>query len=125
MRDEPHVAHATAAVVTEILDVLVDNAHRHGAGTVGIGVRDEGRWLAVDVADEGGGFGDDAQDVFERRQPTGDGHGIGLPLARALAHAEAGRLTITQASPPVVTLWLPREPSAPGPPRSTVCPASL
>jgi len=105
--DHP-VARAAPAVITEILDVLVDNAHRHGEGPVTITVRAIEQWLAVDVSDQGPGFADSADHAFIRRAASRDGHGIGLALAQALAHAEDGRLAITQPSPPIVTLWLPR-----------------
>jgi signal transduction histidine kinase len=103
VRADPHV-------VEQILDVLLDNAASHGAGAVRIGVRELEGWLAIDVGDEGGGFGDRPEDVFARRDATANGHGIGLPLARSLAHAEGGRLSVTQPGPrPVVTLFLPRD----------------
>lgn len=105
--DRP-VARASPTVVGEVLDVLLDNAHRHGEGPIIVAVREAGEWLAIDVADEGAGFGDRAEEAFSRRRSSHDGHGIGLALAQSLAHAEGGRLAITQHRPPVVTLWLPR-----------------
>jgi signal transduction histidine kinase len=111
-RAEHPVARAAPTVVPEILDVLLDNAHRHGDGPVTITVRAIDQWLAVDVSDQGPGFTDSADHVFTRRTASRDGHGIGLALAQALAHAEGGRLVITQPSPPTVTLWLPAPPAA-------------
>ncbi|WP_028066057.1 sensor histidine kinase [Solirubrobacter soli] len=98
---------ASGAVVGEILDVLLENAQRHGAGAVSISTRSSGRWIALDVADEGAGFTGTGEDVFARRASSRDGHGIGLSLAQALAHAEGGRLAVTRSSPPIMTLWLP------------------
>lgn len=92
-------ARATPAVVRQILDVLVENAERHGAGTVTLEARAAGTWVTVDVADEGPGFGGDPERAFVRRAPEADGHGIGLALARALALAEGGRLTVTDPGP--------------------------
>ena len=101
------VTSAAAQVLSEVLDVLLSNADRHGAGTVSITVRDVGGSLAVDVVDEGPGF-DEADQAFARRA-AGGGHGLGLVLARALAEAEGGRLSITQAGPhPKLTLHVPR-----------------
>jgi len=107
--DHPH--HATApiadAVLIEILDVLIDNAHRHGQGSVSITVRDVGGALALDVGDDGPGIIGDSGGVFERRSGERAGHGIGLALARSLAHAEGARLVLTRAGPrPVFTLLL-------------------
>ncbi|MEA2194732.1 MAG: hypothetical protein QOG42_1166 [Solirubrobacteraceae bacterium] len=101
---------AGEGVIREILDVLLDNAERHGDGAVSIGVRlvDAG-WAAIDVGDHGAGFPADAESVFERRSPDAGGHGIGLALARSLAHAEGGRLTVTEGgASPRVTLVLAR-----------------
>lgn len=99
------LARADPRVIGQVLDVLLDNAMRHGAGVVRVAVRDLGEWVAIDVADEGPGFDRDPQLAFSRREGTADGHGIGLPLARSLAHAEGGRLTVTRSGPaPVITL---------------------
>src|SRR5581483_2481491 len=99
---------ATPTVVVEILQVLLDNAHRHGAGAVTVTFQSAGQWLGIDVSDEGPGFPEGGQDPFARRSPSSHGHGIGLALAHALAQAEGGRLAITQRRPPTLTLWLRR-----------------
>jgi signal transduction histidine kinase len=102
----PLRAAAQEGVVREILEVLLDNAMRHGAGAVTLGVRRHGDWLRVDVRDEGLGFGDDPERAFERGTSRG-GHGIGLALARSLAHASGGGLTVTTSGPaPVIALML-------------------
>jgi signal transduction histidine kinase len=89
-------------VVREIVDVLLDNALRHGAGAVSLGVRHRDDWLSVEVSDEGPGFGPDPEHAFERGS-TRSGHGIGLSLAQA----EAGGLVVSFAGPePVVSLVL-------------------
>jgi signal transduction histidine kinase len=99
-------ARGSAPVVSEVLDVLLANAERHGGGEVTVTVHRRDGWLAVDVADEGEGFDDPAL-AFERRAGEGEGHGIGLALARSLATAEGGRLTISEPGPrPTVRLTL-------------------
>lgn len=97
---------ASPSVLREILDVLLDNAVRHGSGAVELQARLSGGSVAVDVADEGTGPPLDAEEVFARRAGVG-GHGIGLALARSLAHAEGGRLLLSKPAPPVFTLFLP------------------
>src|SRR5205823_9914534 len=75
-------AAASNAAVRQIVTVLLDNAQRHGRGTVTLRVRDATEALALDVIDEGVGIA--AEDLFVR-SPGPDGHGIGLALARSLA----------------------------------------
>jgi signal transduction histidine kinase len=101
-------ARAPASVLREILDVLLDNAERHGSGTVTLRARRSDGSMALDVADEGRGIDSDREAIFARRSGQDGGHGIGLALARSLAHAEGGQLTVTSASPPVFTLLVPR-----------------
>ena len=108
----PANARASRRVVDEILDVLLDNAHVHGRGAVTLTVRDVDGWLALDVADEGAGFTGDPESAMTSRVHR-DGHGIGLALARELAHAEGGRIVVTSAGPqPVLTLLLARPDAA-------------
>jgi signal transduction histidine kinase len=97
---------ASEAAVRQVVDVLLDNAVVHGAGTVGLVARDAGTTVAIDVTDEGGGP-PDPDEVFRSRAVSSPGHGIGLALARALAEAEGGRLVLSCARPPVFSLLLP------------------
>jgi signal transduction histidine kinase len=99
------IARAAPRVVDEILDVLLTNAQRHGAGPVTATLRDTAAWLALEVADEGPGFGLVPEEAFARRGSSNGGHGIGLALARSLAHAEGGRVDVVDPGPhPVVRL---------------------
>jgi signal transduction histidine kinase len=96
------------SLVTEILNVLIDNALRHGRGDVTITAREMSEALAVDVADEGSiTLGSDA--LFDRGTTGGDGDGIGLALARSFAEAGGGRLVLACSSPATFTLFLPEE----------------
>jgi signal transduction histidine kinase len=106
-RDVPDVVTSEAAVA-HVLDILLDNAVRHGSGAVTVSVRRAGNGVAVDVADEGEGIVGDASAVFARRSPSEHGHGIGLALARSLAEAEGGELVLRGVGPnPVFSLVLP------------------
>ena len=103
---DPAVAAISPSVVGEISEVLIQNAHVHGAGAVNLTVRHVGDALALEVNDQGPGFGPDPDSAFTRG--AGEGHGIGLALARSLAHAEGARLQIRRSGPaPTVSLLVP------------------
>lgn len=92
--------------IDQVVDVLVDNALRHGTGDLTISSRSLGNAVAIDVADSGSiTDGVSSDRLFERGE--GDGHGIGLALARSLATAEGGRLLLTSRDPTTFTLFLP------------------
>lgn len=100
-------ARGSALAVRSALDVLVDNALRHGTGTITVGATDLGTALALEVADEGPGLDGDPERFFggDRSAATG---AIGLGLARALLGADGGRLVVRRAAPaPVFAVLLP------------------
>jgi signal transduction histidine kinase len=106
-RGLPTVAVSDRAV-RQILDVLVDNAQRHGAGAITVAAHPASSGVMVEVGDEGPGIRGDPESVFERRVSSSGGTGIGLALARSLAEAEGGRLVLRSAGPhPVFVLVLP------------------
>jgi signal transduction histidine kinase len=99
----------SALAISQVLDVLVDNASRHGTGEVSIEAHAVTAGVAVSVSDEGSGIVEPER-VFERRQTTGNGYGIGLALARSLAEAEGCRLVLERPSPhPRFVLLLPAQ----------------
>lgn len=104
-------ARGSPRVLAQVLEVLLDNAHRHGSGPVSVTAREVANdSIAVDVGDEGPGLEGTPEDVFARGAGSGEGHGIGLHLARSLAMAEGGKLVVTRAGPaPVFTLFLQRD----------------
>lgn len=96
---------ASTAAIRQVFTVLLSNAVEHGAGAVTVGVRDIDDAVAIDVSDEGSlPVG---PDLFERREPDAEGHGIGLALARRLVEAEGGRLQLTRSDPTRLTVFLP------------------
>ncbi len=113
LESEPEIplVYASAAVVGQVVDVLVDNALRHGSGRITVSVRDAGGAVAVDVVDEGNGLSQGTLDIFERGisgSSPAPGHGIGLALARDLAQSQGGRLLLTRTTPSTVfTLLIP------------------
>lgn len=81
---------------------LVNNAARYADSKVVVTLRRDGRWLRVDVDDDGPGVPvDDRERIFDpfarlddaRSRDTG-GTGLGLPIAAGAARAHAGRIEV-------------------------------
>jgi signal transduction histidine kinase len=95
-----------ADAVGHIVDVLVDNALRHGSGVVEVVVGAADGYATIDVADQGprpAGGG-----LFEGARSDA-GHGIGLQLARSLAASVGGRLALLDRATTTVRLSLPAD----------------
>jgi signal transduction histidine kinase len=95
-----------AAALQQILDVLLENAMRHGKGEVTLRARSAQGAVAFDVEDEGrGALG---EKIFRHGVSPGGGSGIGLALARQLASDQDGRLLLSaRTSHTRFTLILP------------------
>lgn len=89
--DHPPRSRASLAAARQILEVMIDNAYRHGRGVVTVRARETGGAVAIDVIDDGSAA------LFSLADPslsaeTGSDRRIGLGLARTLADGQGGRL---------------------------------
>ena len=101
--DLPEQIGISFPAAAQILDVLLDNALRHGRGAVTIHARALDRTIAIDVSDEGAALVKEAHELFRQRDVQHNG-GIGLPFARKLAETENARVALTSAAPPTFSL---------------------
>jgi signal transduction histidine kinase len=100
---------SSRGTVGQVLDVLLDNALRHGTGAVRVGVVADARIARITVADGGPGVPSADRDrIFDRGGSQSGGAGIGLHLARALAQADRGGLRVLDGAPTRFELRLPR-----------------
>lgn len=100
-------AHQAPGPVEQILDVLVDNALRHGTGTVTVALIEEDHHVDIRVSDQGRDR--PSEDVFHRNVGGGgQGLGIGLTVAAEIAEALGGRLRLGDTDITTFVLQLPR-----------------
>lgn len=110
---------ADPARTIQMITNLVNNAsvHNPGGTSIRMSARTEGKWVAVEVADDGVGIPfDDAEEAFRSfrrgdRAAEGDrtGSGIGLAITRSLIQLHRGDITV-ESEPgegSVFTLWFP------------------
>jgi signal transduction histidine kinase len=110
--DDVPAARCPAAVVRQVLDVLLDNATRHGAGDITVTVEALGDSVAVEVSDEGAGFA------------VGAVPGTGLRLAEDMAESVYGALLVRRRAPrPRIALLVPAVPDPAQPDRAESPPA--
>jgi signal transduction histidine kinase len=86
--DRPPPVRASSVAVRQILQVLIDNAYRHGRGTVTLTARESGGAVAVDVEDRG-------HDEVVWPDPDAAPGRLGLVMARDLAASQGGRLLLS------------------------------
>ena len=84
--------------VAEVVDVLLDNAAKHGVGLAEVSVTSVDGVVEVSVTDEGTGICDSVAGgrLFDwgRKGATSQGQGIGLNIARGLAERQGGYLML-------------------------------
>lgn len=89
-------------LVGQLLRNLADNAARHSAGRVAIGVIPQGAWVFVTVEDDGAGVpAEERERIFERfvrldeaRSRDAGGSGLGLAIVQGIATASGGTVTV-------------------------------
>ena len=93
----------------QVVDVLLDNALRHGAGETAVSVSTEHGWARLRVRDEGPGVPLARADaLFERGVSSGNGGGgVGLAVARELIRREGGELSLVRTRPPCFEAAVP------------------
>jgi signal transduction histidine kinase len=94
---------ATPGFVGQAIDILLDNALRHGRGDVRIDVADR----QLRISDEGIIGERAAESLFRGSDDPVAPHGRGLALARRLAQADGGRLELVSRAPTTFLLALP------------------
>ena len=101
----PTTAGVDAVVVERIVAPLLDNAGRYARSRVILGARADDGGVLVTIADDGPGVpAGEREAIFEpgTRASVANGHGgagLGLPLARRLAKAIGGDVTLASAAP--------------------------
>jgi signal transduction histidine kinase len=103
---DPVTAGVDGEVVERIVAPLIDNALRYARSRIVLSATPDNGTVVVSVADDGPGVPAEAHDrVFEpgaRADGEVNGHGgagLGLPLARRLAKAIGGDVTLAPAAP--------------------------
>ena len=100
----------------QVVDVLLDNARRHGGRHVQLTIGSRSGFGLVQVSDDGPGIDPAHRErIFERGWSGGGGTGVGLAVARALVETYGGGLELTHDAPPVFELRLPLAPVGVGP----------
>ncbi|MEU4513609.1 HAMP domain-containing sensor histidine kinase [Nonomuraea wenchangensis] len=88
--------------LVRLLTNLLDNAERHAERLIHVTVRQQDGEAVLEVLDDGAGIAPEHREmVFQRftrldasRSRDAGGTGLGLPIAREIAHAHGGTLTI-------------------------------
>ena len=102
------LVHGTRGLAGQVIDILIDNALRHGEGSVTLLVEDR----SVTVIDQGEGVPDaQLSSLFDGPVDPSARHGRGLSLARRLAQIDGASLEVVGNRPLRMRYRLPVEPA--------------
>ena len=90
----------------QVIEVLIDNALKHGAGNLDITVSRDENWAVIEFQDEGSGISESIRDRLMTFGATTNGDGIGLAWARNQIISEGGRLEMKSMQPAIFCLHL-------------------
>jgi signal transduction histidine kinase len=98
------MARAAPDRLRQVLDNLIENAVEASpeGGTVTLAARAAPPWVELRVRDEGPGLDEEQRSrAFDRfwRARSGEGSGLGLPIAQALVEADGGEVELVAAHP--------------------------
>ncbi len=101
-----------AGPVSQVIDVLIENALNHGAGTITVDVAQPDHYVRVSVRDEGRRTL--GNDIFKRHVQgvASSGDGIGLAVATEIAEAMGGHLALEPDDRTTFSLMLPKSSGA-------------
>jgi two-component system, OmpR family, sensor kinase len=106
------VVDADADRLEQALGNLIDNAIKHGAGTITLSARVRGERAEIHVEDEGAGFpaafAARAFDRFSRPDDgrTGAGAGLGLAIVELIAHAHGATAGVAERDGQGADVWI-------------------
>jgi signal transduction histidine kinase len=107
------VLRADGRRIEQALDILVDNALRHGDGTVGLAAEAANGRVVLTVSDDGPGFPaaflPHAFERFSRADAarSAGGAGLGLAIVQAIAQAHGGSAGAANRAEGGVNVWIP------------------
>jgi signal transduction histidine kinase len=90
----------------QVIEVLLDNALKHGAGNLDITVTRNGNWAIVEFQDEGPGISESIRERLMTFGATTNGNGFGLAWARNQIISEGGQLEMKSMEPAIFCLHL-------------------
>jgi signal transduction histidine kinase len=99
--------------IRQALSNLVDNALRHGAGTICLGATADQQGIHLEVSDEGPGFSPSLAEQALGRFVRGEkaraarGAGLGLAIVHTIMSAHGGEVEVVAGQPAAVRLSVP------------------
>ena len=100
-----------AELESQVIDILIDNSFRYGAGETIIKVERTSDWAVLTIKDEGFGIDSKIKDKIMTYGATTSGNGVGLVWAKNQVIHDGGKLEVTSMNPAVFRLSLHLDPT--------------
>ena len=101
-----------AELESQVIDILIDNSFRYGAGETEIIVERTSDWAVMTIKDEGFGIDSKIKDKIMTYGATTSGNGVGLVWAKNQVIHDGGKLEVTSMNPAVFRLSLHLDPTS-------------